>query len=69
LTEKRVLILHSHEANAPVFIGTDKGLLTALESGGIPRLNQLFKSLDLRQNPNPEYRSLVDENQEVSGLT
>jgi len=58
LEAKNVLILHSHEANAPVFIATDKGLLNTLESGGIPRLNQFFNSLDLRGNPSPEYRGL-----------
>ena len=35
LEAKNILILHSHEANAPVFLGTDRGLLSALESGGI----------------------------------
>jgi PAS domain S-box-containing protein len=62
---ENILILHSHEASAPVFITTDKGLLTTLESGGIPRLNQSFKSLDLRQNPGPEYRRLLVEEMRV----
>jgi PAS domain S-box-containing protein len=65
LSGKNVLILHSHEANAPVFIGTDEGLLAALESGGIPRVNQSFKSLDLRQNPSPEYRRLLVEEMRI----
>ncbi len=65
LSTKNVLILHSHEASAPVFIGTDKGLLATLESGGIPRLNQCFKSLDLRQNPGPEYRRILVEEMRV----
>lgn len=53
---KNILILHSHEANAPVFLGTDRGLISALESGGIPRLNQIFESLELRRYPFPEHR-------------
>jgi PAS domain S-box-containing protein len=55
------LILHSHEASAPVFMGTDKGLLATLGSGGIATVNQSFRSLDLRQNPSPEYRRLLVE--------
>jgi PAS domain S-box-containing protein len=58
---KNILILHSHEANAPVFLGTDRGLSATLESGGIPRLNQFFDSLDMRRNPGPEYRRLLVE--------
>jgi PAS domain S-box-containing protein len=65
LTGKNILILHSHEANAPVFMKTDEGLLSKTESGGIPRLNQSFKSLDLRQNPSPEYRKLLVEEMRV----
>ncbi len=65
LSGKNVLILHSHEANAPVFMGTDKGLLKTLESAGIPALNQSFRSLDLRQNPGPEYRRLLVEEMRV----
>ncbi len=61
LEAKNILILHSHEANAPVFIGTDKGLLTSLESGGVPRLNQIFESLELRRYPFPEHRRLLVE--------
>jgi PAS domain S-box-containing protein len=61
LETKNILILHSHEANAPVFVGTDKGLLTALESRRIPRLNQIFESLELRRYPFPEHRRLLVE--------
>jgi PAS domain S-box-containing protein len=61
LETKNILILHSHEASAPVFIGTDKGLLTALQSGGIPTLNQMFESLELRRYPYPEHRRLLVE--------
>jgi PAS domain S-box-containing protein len=65
LTRKNILILHSHEANAPVFVGTDKGLSTTLESGGIQSLNQFFESLDLRRNPGPDHRRLLVEHTRV----
>ena len=61
LTQKNVLILHSFEGNAPVFMGTDKGLSNTLQYGGIPSLNQFFQSLDLRRNPGPEHRKLLVE--------
>ena len=32
---KNILILHAYEGRAPVFLGTDKGLSNALQSGGI----------------------------------
>jgi PAS domain S-box-containing protein len=58
---KTVLVLHSNEANAPVFAGTDKGLLAVLHSGGIPILNQVFEYLELRRYPLPEHRQLLVE--------
>jgi PAS domain S-box-containing protein len=61
LETKNVLILHSHEANAPVFMGTDRGLVRTLESGGIPRLNQIYESLELRRYSFPEHRRLLVE--------
>ena len=61
LETKNILVLHAFEANAPVFVGTDRGLLKTLESGGISRLNQIFESLDLRRNPCPEHRRLLVE--------
>jgi PAS domain S-box-containing protein len=61
LETKTILVLHAFEANPSVFIGTDKGLLTALESGGVPRLNQMFESLELRRYPFPEHRRLLVE--------
>ena len=61
LSQKNILILHSYEANTPVFVQTDRGLSTALEFGGIPSLNQFFESLDLRRNPAPEHRKLLIE--------
>jgi PAS domain S-box-containing protein len=61
LRKKNILVLHSHEANAPVFLGTDRGLLKTLESGGIPRLNQIYESLELRRYPFPEHRRLLVE--------
>jgi PAS domain S-box-containing protein len=61
LAGKNVLILHAHEANVPVFVGTDKGIATTLESGGISGLNQFFESLDLRRNPDPKHGELLVE--------
>jgi len=61
LSGKHVLILHAHEANAPIFLGTDKGVLNTLQAGGIPSLNQYFESLDLRRNPGPEHRKQLVE--------
>lgn len=64
LEAKNVLILHAHEANAPVFVKTDEGMARVLQRAGIPILNQFFVTLDLTRNPGPEYRSLlVDEMQ------
>jgi PAS domain S-box-containing protein len=65
LTGKNVLILHSHEANAPVFLDTDKGLSDTLSSGGISSLNQFFQSLNLRRNPSYEYRKLLGEQMRI----
>ena len=65
LTEKNVLILHSLERNAPIFMGTDKGLAKTLQSGGIPSRNQFFESLDLRRNPGPEHRKLLVEQMRI----
>jgi PAS domain S-box-containing protein len=65
LESKNVLILHSHEGNAPVFIGTDKGLSGTLQSAGIPMLNQFFESLDLRRNPGSEHRQIQVEGMRV----
>jgi PAS domain S-box-containing protein len=59
LSSKTVLILHAHEASAPVFSRTDHGLLTKLESGGVPALNQFYESLELRRYPLPEQRKLL----------
>ncbi|HSB80731.1 MAG TPA: PAS domain S-box protein, partial [Candidatus Methylomirabilis sp.] len=53
---KHILVLHAHESNAPLFQDTDKALARTLQSGGMPLLNQFFESLDLRRNPDPEYR-------------
>jgi PAS domain S-box-containing protein len=61
LEGKKILILHSHEANAPVFLGTDQGLSDTLQSGGLSGLNRSFESLDLRRNSGPEYRKLLVE--------
>jgi PAS domain S-box-containing protein len=61
LTGKNVLVLHAHEANAPVFVETDKGLSSTLQSGGISSQNQFFEYLNLRRNPGSEYRRLLVE--------
>ncbi|OPY86596.1 MAG: Sensor histidine kinase TmoS [Syntrophaceae bacterium PtaU1.Bin231] len=61
LAGKTVLILHAHEANAPIFLGTDRGLSKALQAGGIPGLNLFYESLDLRRNPGPEHRNMLVE--------
>jgi PAS domain S-box-containing protein len=49
LSGRNVLILHSFENNQPAFLGTEKGLSNALQSGGIPDLNQFFDFLDFRR--------------------
>jgi len=59
LTGKNVLVLHAHEANAPVFVETDKGLSSTLQSGGISSQNQFFEYLNLRRNPGSAYRRLL----------
>ena len=61
LSTKNILVLNSHETNMPVFVGTERGLSTTLQSGGMPSLNQFFESLDLRRNPGPEHRKLLVE--------
>ncbi|MDA8139853.1 MAG: PAS domain-containing sensor histidine kinase [Desulfobacteraceae bacterium] len=61
LTGKNVLVMHSGEANAPLFLKTDKGLATTLESGGISELNQFFESLNIILNPGIEYRQALVE--------
>ena len=61
LTEKAILILHGHEANAPLFQETDRTLARTLQAGGIPLLSQFYESLDLRRNPGPEYRGRLVE--------
>jgi hypothetical protein len=47
LSGKYVLILHAHEANAPIFMGTDRGFVKTLQAGGITSLNQYYESFDL----------------------
>ena len=61
LTGKNVLVIHTGEANVPIFLKTDKGLSTTLESGGISDLNQFFESLNLRLNPGLDYRKALVE--------
>jgi PAS domain S-box-containing protein len=61
LPGKNVLVMHSGEANARIFIETDKGISTTLESGGISELNHFFESLNLIWNPGLEYRKALVE--------
>jgi PAS domain S-box-containing protein len=61
LEAKRILLLHSFEGNAPIFLETDNGLSGRLLSGGISGQNMFFESLDLRRNPGPEHRKLLVE--------
>jgi PAS domain S-box-containing protein len=58
---KKVLVLHALEGSAPVFVDTDVGLLTTLELGGVPRLNQFLETLELRRHPSPAHRRLLTE--------
>jgi PAS domain S-box-containing protein len=61
LTVKKILVMHSGEANARIFLETDKGLTTTLESGGISELNQFYESLNLVWNPGQAYRQAMAE--------
>ena len=61
LIAKNILVLHAYEGNAPIFLGTDKGVSNTLQSGGISSLHQFFESLELRRNPGPEHRKLLVE--------
>jgi hypothetical protein len=65
LETKSILVLHSFEGNAPIFLRTDKGLLDRLSSGGISSQNQFFESLDLRRNPGPAHRKMLVEQMRV----
>ncbi len=56
LTDKRILVLHAFESQAPLFAQTNSGLSKALLAGGMPLESQCFESLDLRRNPDPAYR-------------
>jgi PAS domain S-box-containing protein len=61
LETKSILLLHSFEGNAPIFLETDNGLSGRLLSGGISSQNMFFESLDLRRNPDPAHRKLLVE--------
>ena len=61
LASKKVLILHTLESSTPLSLETNRGLLDALRSGGIPGANLFFESMDLRRNPGPELRKLLVE--------
>ena len=68
LETKNVLVLHSFEPMAPVFLGTDEGLTKTLLDGGIPIQNQFFVSLDLRRNSGPAYRRLMVEQMHMMSI-
>jgi PAS domain S-box-containing protein len=61
LSQKTVLILHSLTSSASVFMDTSAGLVSKLESGGVPRVNQFYEALELGRNPGPEHRRLLVE--------
>jgi hypothetical protein len=61
LASKNVLILHAFEANMPINVKTDQGLLAALETGGLGVKQQFFEYLDLARNPGHEHRKQVAE--------
>ncbi len=60
LATKHVLILHAHEAQAPVFGETDRALSETLRAGGLPLANLFFESLDLQRNPDPERDARIE---------
>ncbi len=61
LEGETVLVLHSHEATASVFLRTDKGLIETLSAAGISTLNMHIVSLDLRRNPGSRHREMMAE--------
>jgi hypothetical protein len=61
LEAKKVLVLQSLTTSAPLYTDTNAGLVPTLESGGVPRANQFFESLDLGRNPGSEHRRLLVE--------
>lgn len=62
---KYILFLNSFEPSAPAVMEIDEGLSVALESGGIPGVNQFFESLDFRRNPGPEHRKFQIEQMRI----
>jgi len=61
LAGKNILILHDLEFNVPILVATNRGLMEALESGGISIRNQFYENLDFGRNPEPEHRKKVAE--------
>jgi two-component system sensor histidine kinase/response regulator len=61
LAGKNILILHAFEANMPINVKTDRGLMAALETGGLGVKQQFFEYLDLARNPGPEHRKHLAE--------
>jgi hypothetical protein len=50
LAGKNVLVLHAFEANMPINVKTDRGLMAALETGGLTVKQQFYEYLDLARD-------------------
>jgi PAS domain S-box-containing protein len=61
LRGKSVLILHDLEFNVPILVATNRGLMEALETGGIGIRNQYYENLDFGRNPGSEHRKKAAE--------
>ena len=56
LASKNILILDSHEFGTSASAEIDQGLLAALHNAGVSNSGLYFEFLDLRRNPDPDYR-------------
>ena len=61
LDSKKVLILHDLEFNVPILVETNRGLMKALDSGGVNIRNQFYENLDFGRNPGVEHRKKIAE--------
>jgi len=61
LAGKNILVLHAFEANMPINVKTEQGLMAMLETGGLDVKQQFFEYLDLARNPGPEHRKNLTE--------
>ncbi len=59
--EKSILFLYAFEAHLPVFEKTNRGILAALETGGVSIRSVFFEYLDLARNTGPEHRKRLAE--------